>query len=152
MLEHNHITGLTFEDVNPVTEIWQQANDIRDRRWLDFQSIVILNSTSYFFWGRERWGMNFGFVRHTFVTNDRIEHVKINYFILFFNRKRQASVSIHFENWNFITRSIPTEPKLLSLNGKLSVSDNQLFMNWYGKPIRSLLRSESISVLYVTFL
>ena len=27
--------------------------------------------------------MNFGFVRHTFVTNDRIEHVKINYFILF---------------------------------------------------------------------
>ena len=42
--------------------------------------------------------MNFGFVRHTFVTNDRIEHVKINYFILFFNRKRQASVSIHFEN------------------------------------------------------
>ena len=74
--------------------------------------------------------MSFGFVRHTFVTNYRIKHVKINYFILFFNRKRQ----------------------LLSLIGKLSVSDNQLFMNWYGKPIRSLLRSESISVLYVTFL
>ena len=42
--------------------------------------------------------MSFGFVRHTFVTNYRIEHVKINHFILFFNRKRQASVSIHFEN------------------------------------------------------
>ena len=27
--------------------------------------------------------MNFGFVRHTFITNDGIEHVKINYFILF---------------------------------------------------------------------
>ena len=25
--------------------------------------------------------MNFGFVRHTFVTNDRIEHVKINYLL-----------------------------------------------------------------------
>ena len=30
-LENNHITGLTFEGVNPVTEIWQQANDIRER-------------------------------------------------------------------------------------------------------------------------
>ena len=27
--------------------------------------------------------MNFGFVRHTFVTSDRIEHVKITYFNLF---------------------------------------------------------------------
>ena len=33
------------------------------------------------------------------------------------------------ENWNFITRSIPVERKLLPLNGKLSVRDNQLFMN-----------------------
>ena len=31
LLENNHITGLTFEGVNPVTEIWQRANDIRER-------------------------------------------------------------------------------------------------------------------------
>ena len=29
-LENNHITGFTFEGVNPVTEIWQQINDNRE--------------------------------------------------------------------------------------------------------------------------
>ena len=43
--------------------------------------------------------MSFGFVRHTFVTNDRIEHVKITYFIPF-NRERQASVSIPLEDFH----------------------------------------------------
>ena len=38
--------------------------------------------------------MNFGFVRHTFRTNDGIEHVKTTYFIIFFNGERQASLSI----------------------------------------------------------
>ena len=70
--------------------------------------------------------------------------------LLFCNRERQASVSIPPERWIFITRFIPVEPKFLSLIGKLSVRDNQLFMNWYGKPIGSLLRSESISVLPIT--
>ena len=37
--------------------------------------------------------MSFGFVRHTFVTNDRIEHVKINYFILFLTGK----LKFHFK-------------------------------------------------------
>ena len=32
LLENNHIIGLTFEGVNPVTEIWQQADDIKKRR------------------------------------------------------------------------------------------------------------------------
>ena len=95
--------------------------------------------------------MNFGFVRHNFITNDGIEHVKITYFNLF-NRKRPTSVSIPFKDWNFITRSIPVELKLLPLNGKLSMRDNQLFMNRYGESINSLLRSESISVLHVTLL
>ena len=27
LLEHNHITGLTFEGVDPMTEIWQQVNE-----------------------------------------------------------------------------------------------------------------------------
>ena len=67
--------------------------------------------------------------------------------LLFCNRERQASVSNPPVRWIFITRFIPVEPKFLSLIGKLSVRDNQLFMNWYGKPIGSLLRSESISVL-----
>ena len=56
--------------------------------------------------------------------NHGIEHVKITYFIPF-NRERQASVSIPLED--FIPRSIPVEPKFVSLNGKLSVRDNQLF-------------------------
>ena len=38
----------------------------------------------------------FGFVRHNFVTNYGIEHVK-KIISLFFNRKRQASLSIRFE-------------------------------------------------------
>ena len=47
---------------------------------------------------------------------------------------------------------IHTSRTKASLNGKLSVRDNQLFMNWYGKPIDSLLHRESISVLHVTHL
>ena len=47
---------------------------------------------------------------------------------------------------------IHTSRTKASLNGKLSVRDNQLFMNWYGKPIDSLLYRESISVLLVTLL
>ena len=70
--------------------------------------------------------MNFGFVRVTFITKDGIEHEKIT---LFCNRERQASVSNHPVRWIFITRFIPVEPKFLSLIGKLSVRDNQLFMN-----------------------
>ena len=27
LLENNHITGLIFEGVNPMTEIWQQVNE-----------------------------------------------------------------------------------------------------------------------------
>ena len=38
LLENNHITGLTFEGVNPVTEIWQRANDIRERGSLTFSN------------------------------------------------------------------------------------------------------------------
>ena len=38
LLENNHITGLTFEGVNPVTEIWQQVNE--EVAWLS----VIINS------------------------------------------------------------------------------------------------------------
>ena len=93
--------------------------------------------------------MNFGFVRHTFRTNDGIEHVKTTYFIIFLT----GNVRLHclsLESWIFITRSIPAELKLLFLNSKLSVCDNQLFINWYGKPIGSLPRTESISVLHVT--
>ena len=70
--------------------------------------------------------MNFGFVRLTFITKDGIEHEKIT---LFCNRERQASVSNPPVRWIFITRFIPVEPKFLSLIGKLSVRDNQLFMN-----------------------
>ena len=32
LLENNYITSLTFEGINRMTEIWQQANDIRERR------------------------------------------------------------------------------------------------------------------------
>ena len=70
--------------------------------------------------------MNFGFVRVTFITKDGIEHEKIT---LFCNRERQASVSNHQVRWIFITRFIPVELKFLSLIGKLSVRENQLFMN-----------------------
>ena len=69
----------------------------------------------------------------------------------FFNRKRQASVSIRFGKLEFYYK-IHTSRTKASLNGKLSVRDNQLFMNWYGKPIDSLLYRESISVLHVTLL
>ena len=69
--------------------------------------------------------MNFGFERVTFITKDGIEHEKIT----FCYRERQASVSNHPVRWIFITRFIPVEPKFLSLIGKLSVRDNQLFMN-----------------------
>ena len=54
---------------------------------------------------------------------------------------------ILLESWIFITRSILVT---LSLYGKYNPNpghDSQLFINWYGKPIASLLRSESISVL-----
>ena len=27
LLEHNHITGLTFKGFNAMTEIWQQVNE-----------------------------------------------------------------------------------------------------------------------------
>ena len=53
----------------------------------------------------------FGFVRHNFVTNDGIEHVKkiISLFI-----QETSGFCVHpFRNWNFITRSTPVELKLL---------------------------------------
>ena len=73
--------------------------------------------------------MSFGFVRHTFVTNDRIEHVKINYFILFLTGNvRLLCPSISKIEISLQDRYQQNQ-RLLSLNGKLSVSDNQLFMN-----------------------
>ena len=45
---------------------------------------------------------------------------------------------------------IHTSRTKASLNGKLSVQHNQLFMNWYGKPIGSLLHRESISVFIIS--
>ena len=95
----------------------------------------------------------FRFRTSHFITNDGLNMYKITYFILLLTGNvRLLCPSISKIEISLPARSIPTEPKLLSLNGKLSVSDNQLFLNWYGKPISSLLRSESISVLHVTLL
>ena len=60
--------------------------------------------------------------------------------------------SLVLEHLNFLSKCWFAPHISLSLNGKLSVRDNQFFMNWYGKPVSSLLRSESISVLHVTLL
>ena len=32
LLENNYVTCLTFEGINTVTELWQQAKDIREGR------------------------------------------------------------------------------------------------------------------------
>ena len=73
----------------------------------------------------------FGFVRHTFITHDVIEHKKWK-LLFFFNRKCQALVFIPLKGVIFITRSITVQPKFLFFNAKLSLRDNRLsvFVNF----------------------
>ena len=73
-----------------------------------------------------------GFVRHTFITHDAIEHKKWKVLFLFFNRKCQALVFIPLKGVIFITRSITVQPKFLFFNAKLSLRDNRLsvFVNF----------------------
>ena len=68
----------------------------------------------------------FGFLHHTFITNDVIEHKKRCYSI--FNGERQALVFTPLNGWIFITRLITAQPKCHSSNVKLSLSDNRLIV------------------------
>ena len=52
----------------------------------------------------------FGFVRHTFITHDVIEHEKWKV-LFFFNRKCQVSVFTPLKGLIFITRSTTVQPK-----------------------------------------
>ena len=90
-----------------MTEIWQQAKTKWQRKevaWGNFvfQGYTVKAKQATFenygltvVEGGSQWGdglygwrfqlkrMNFGFVRHAFITNDGIENVKITYFIIF---------------------------------------------------------------------
>ena len=61
----------------------------------------------------------FGFVRHSFITHDVIEHEKWRV-LFFFNKKCQALVFTPLKGLIFITRSITVQPKFLFFNAKLS--------------------------------
>ena len=69
----------------------------------------------------------FGFVRHTFIAHDVIEHKKWKCYS-FFNRKCQALVFTPLKGLIFITRSITVQPKFLFFNAKLSLRDNRLIV------------------------
>ena len=69
----------------------------------------------------------FGFICHTFITHDAIEHENEKC-CSFFNRKCQALVFTPLKGLIFTIRSITVQPKFLFFNDKLSWRDNRLIV------------------------
>ena len=59
-----------------------------------------------------------------------MEHEKCSSLLFFLNRERQVYVLTSSKDLIFNTRSITVQPKFLSLNGKLYVRDNRVFVNF----------------------